>query len=265
MHDIENKKNKLFQKIIHSHAKWNIYEKLIFFINLVVTIGLLIYSAINNAKDWTIWVAFIGNFCNILSVILATKKRVICFFWGILAVGAFGAIALYSKAFGNMILYWAFYIPAQIVAWVLWYKSSSNKIEIAPIKTKWYHNFAIITISILLIALFTLIETQSSFQKFWFGSTNSNYILLRFILDASILVLSLAMTVYAWLRFRERWVLSIVIDSIQTIFWIMLALGIDQSPHGKHINADWIMVASSLTMLVAAIYGTYNWWKGTKK
>lgn len=250
------------------HANWNLYEKLLLGINLLVTIALLIYGSYTAKQDsnyWTIWVAFFGNIFNILSVILATKKRVICFFWGILAVIAFGAISLNQKAFGNMILYWAFYIPAQVVAWILWYKASENKIEIKPTKIKWWQIIIAIIFIVGFTSLFTYIETLKSFQKFWFGSSNNNYIFMRYVLDSTILVSSLAMTGFAWLRFRERWVLSIFIDTIQTCFWIMLALGVDQKPKADPVSANWIMAISSLTMLVAAIYGTYNWYKRQNK
>jgi nicotinamide riboside transporter PnuC len=114
------------------------------------------------------------------------------------------------------------------------------------------------------VCLFVDIETLSDFQKFWFGAANNNYILIRFILDSTILFASLAMTLFVWLRFRERWILSIIIDAIQTVFWILLATGNDQHPKGPNINSYWIMVASSLTMLIAAVYGAYNWWSQRK-
>jgi nicotinamide mononucleotide transporter PnuC len=191
---------------------------------------------------------------------------VICFFWGILTVIAFGAISFNNKAFGNTISYWGFYIPAQIIAWILWYRASDDKVEIKPTVIKWWGIVIAAITSVGVIALFTWIETLNGFQSFWYGDkTNTKYTLFRCVLDSSIFILPITLSVFAWLRFRERWVLSIFIDSIQTIFWILLATGYDQKPKGPEVNANWIMMISSLTMLITAIYGTYNWYKHSTK
>jgi nicotinamide mononucleotide transporter PnuC len=191
---------------------------------------------------------------------------VICFFWGILAVIAFGAIAFNTQLFGNMILYWAFYVPAQVVAWILWYRASDNKIEIKPVKMKWWQIVIAISLILAFAILFSYIETITKFQEIWFGKgfKGADHLLIRYIFDATILVSSIALAFFAWLRFRERWILSIFIDTIQTIMWILVACGGDlkHRPSGFDFNnASWIMVASSLTMLIAAIYGAYNWWR----
>jgi hypothetical protein len=52
--------------------------------------------------------------------------------------------------------------------------------------------------------------------------------------------------------------LSIIIDSVQTVFWIILAIGV--SGRGAEPTA-WIMMVSSLSMLTAAVYGVINWRK----
>jgi hypothetical protein len=54
-------------------------------------------------------------------------------------------------------------------------------------------------------------------------------------------------------------VLSIIIDSVQIAFWIILAIGVERGPE----PTAWIMMVSSLSMLMAAIYGVINWKKAT--
>ena len=129
--------NKHWYKKIFFFREWNLLEKILLLVNIIVTLGLLIYQCIvGGVSDWKTWVAFIANIFNIVSVILATKKHISCFIWGILAVMGFGGVAFGSQATGNVILYWIFYVPAQLFALYLWRKSSTNKIEVQPTSIK---------------------------------------------------------------------------------------------------------------------------------
>ena len=50
MHGGKNKQ-KFISKLKSNHSNWNLYEKLLFGINLLATLALLIYSAIVNIND----------------------------------------------------------------------------------------------------------------------------------------------------------------------------------------------------------------------
>ncbi|MDR1991613.1 MAG: nicotinamide riboside transporter PnuC [Mycoplasmataceae bacterium] len=244
-----------YKKILF-FSQWNILEKLIFSINIFITLGLLIYQCVNNhANDWMTWVAFLANIFNIISVILATKKHISCFIWGILAVIGFGGVAFGQRLFGNLILYWAFYIPAQILALYLWKKNSNNKIEVIPKHIKGWQIFLTFSILIAFIALFSWVELLKSFQEFWFQKLDYYPFTITYILDATILVLSIVMTIYVWCRFRERWYVSILVDSCQIALWITIIY--------KNVNniSAWIMFVSSFSMMTSAIYGVFNWKK----
>jgi nicotinamide mononucleotide transporter len=189
-------------------------------------------------------------------VILATKKRISCFIWGILAVIGFGGVAFGNQATGNWLLYWVFYVPAQIVALYLWKKKSINKYEIKPTSINWWQIIIAVIASVGFIVLFVWIEGMNGFQELWYGPNAPKYGLQTHIFDASILILSIVMTIFTWCRFKERWYVSIVIDCCQIGLWASI---IHQT--GMNNISAWIMIVSSVTMLISATYGAFNWKK----
>jgi nicotinamide mononucleotide transporter PnuC len=250
-----DKKKHLFKKIFF-FWDWSIFEKLLLLINFVVTLGLLIYQCyIGGYTDWRVWIAFISNIFNIVSVILATKKMLSCFVWGIIAVIGFGAVSLGNKEFGNVLLYWAFYVISQIIAIYLWNKHKDNKNLVKPTNIKLWHLLIILISTVGLIIGFFFIERIPSFQNWWYHNENIHS-WYHNLLDASVLMLSIMMTVFTWLRFRQRWIISIVVDSCQVSLWSI------QLVEGSLTNMSAaIMIVSSITMLTCAIYGVINWRK----
>jgi hypothetical protein len=121
---------------------------------------------------------------------------------------------------------------------------------------KWWYILIAIAATTACIVGFYFIEDIPGFDKFWYCG-DQKYESYHRALDSAILMMSLTMTIFAWLRFRERWVLSIVIDSLQTAFWIIIAIGVGRAGE----PSGWIMMVSSLSMLVAAVYGVINWRK----
>ncbi|MDR1235353.1 MAG: nicotinamide riboside transporter PnuC [Mycoplasmataceae bacterium] len=253
---ITSTKNNWYKKILF-FWEWNKWEKILLFANLFITVGLLIYQCVipGGAADKKTWIAFVANVFNIVSVILATKKRVSCFIWGILAVIGFGAVAFFNQATGNWILYWIFYIPAQLFALYLWRKNSINKIEVKPTSIKKWQVIVACVGSAIFISLFSWIETINGFQKMWYGPDATNHGLITYIFDAAVLILSITMTVFTWCRFKQRWYVSIIVDACQIALWITFLC-----TDVQNISA-WIMIVSSLTMLTSAIYGVFNWQK----
>ncbi|MDR2369008.1 MAG: nicotinamide riboside transporter PnuC [Mycoplasmataceae bacterium] len=249
--------NKQWHKKILFFWEWNRLEKILLLANFIVTFTLLIYQcATGKASDWKTFVAFLANICNIVSVILATKKHVSCFIWGLLAVIGFGGVAYGSYVMGNVILYWIFYIPAQLIALYLWRKNSLNKIQVNPTTIKGWQVVVSGVAAIGFIALFSWLETLQQFQSFWYHDKPISYSTFTFILDAAVLVLSIVMTVFTWCRFKERWFVSILVDICQIALWSAIIYH-----NGINDISAWIMVVSSITMMVSAIYGVFNWQK----
>jgi hypothetical protein len=67
---------------------------------------------------------------------------------------------------------------------------------VQPTNVKTYQVVLTIILSIGFITLFAILETSTKFQEIWFGSQLKNYVTLTYIFDASVLILSIAMTFY---------------------------------------------------------------------
>ncbi|MDR0674934.1 MAG: nicotinamide riboside transporter PnuC [Mycoplasmataceae bacterium] len=249
--------NKNWRRKILFFSEWNLLEKGLLLANFIVTFCLLIYQCIvGNVNDWKTWLAFVANIFNIVSVILATKKHISCFIWGLLAVIGFGGVAFGSQATGNVILYWIFYIPAQLFALYLWRKNSNDKIQVKPTTINGWQIVVTMVCTVGFIILFSWIETINKFQSFWYGKNIVAYSTLTYILDAAVLILSIVMTIFTWCRFKERWYISVLVDTCQIALWSAIV-------YHKGISdiSGWIMIISSITMMISAIYGVFNWQK----
>ena len=71
------------------------------------------------------------------------------------------------------------------------------------------------------------------------------------LLDSSSTIISVIANTLMLLRYREQWLLWIIIDTITVIMWL--------------VAGDLIMVTMWLVYLINAFYGYYNWTKMSKE
>ena len=71
------------------------------------------------------------------------------------------------------------------------------------------------------------------------------------LLDSASTVTSVVANALMMMRYREQWLLWIIIDTITVIMWL--------------IARDFIMVTMWLVYLINAFYGYYNWTKIAKE
>ena len=235
---------------------WNAYEQVLFWLNVVVATAFLIYGYVHpdfikkddNAMAYVInSVSYVANIANITSILISTQKKIINFIFGAIACSSLGLIAFLNGATGSWILYWIIQFPLQFIGFYLWRKSSKDKVIIKPTQIKWQIAFVFAAGMVGLIMLWSWLNSMKSFQEVWYGKPIEHQSWAVYISDAIIFIVGLFASIMALFRYREQWILWIILDIFCITLWSIM------------LNVQ--LLITSITALLNAVYGIYAWWK----
>lgn len=184
----------------------------------------IIYLIINSVA------AISGIFC----VVLCAKGKKSQYIWGLFNVIGYVIIAYINKYYGEVMLNGLYYLPSQFIGFYLWNKKE-NKITNSVKSEKMNLRQTIIFILTCVIGIFIYKLVLDLL-----GGTNT-------LLDSASTVISIFANILMLLRYREQWLLWIIIDIITVIMWLLVG--------------DFIMVTMWSVYLLNAFYGYYNWSK----
>ena len=178
--------------------------------------------------------AISGIFC----VVLCAKGRKSQYIWGLLNVIGYVIIAFINKYYGEVMLNALYYLPSQFIGYYLWNKNSNE--ENGDVKG----NKLTIIQSIILV-LFIIIGIFGYRLVLDYLGGNGT------LLDSASTVTSVVANALMMMRYREQWLLWIIIDAITVVMWLLVG--------------DFIMVTMWAVYLINAFYGYYNWTKIAKE
>lgn len=171
--------------------------------------------------------AISGIFC----VVLCAKGKKSQYIWGVINVIGYVIISFINKYYGEVMLNALYYLPSQFIGYRLWKKNSKS--DDAVIGKKLYFKQCLILLILIGGAIFIykwLLDLLGGFKT---------------LFDSSSTVISVVANLLMMLRYREQWLLWIIIDIITVIMWLMVG--------------DFIMVTMWSVYLINAFYGYYNW------
>lgn len=173
----------------------------------------------------------IAAICGIFSVVLCAKGKKSGFIFGLINVIFYALISYFNQYYGEVMLNTIFYIPMNIISYVLWYRHEDvNKDVEARALT-----VPAIIIGVVIIAIITYLY----------------HLLLTSLggamtmLDGTTTILSIVATILMAARYAEQWICWIVVDVITVILWI--------------VAADPVMTVMWGAYTVNAIYGYLVW------
>lgn len=207
---------------------------------ILAVIGFTTYFAIVNKEDNLIYIlvdvlaAISGIFC----VVLCAKGKKSQYYWGFINILGYVIVAWLHKYYGEVMLNAIYYLPLQFIGYYIWNKNMNN--EIGDVKGK---KLSLKNSTILLIVTgIGIILYQWLLEHL--GGRHP-------LLDSASTVISIIANMLMVLRYREQWLLWIVIDIITVVMWLKVQ--------------DYIMVTMWAVYLVNAFYGYYNWSKIAKE
>ena len=207
---------------------------------IIAVIGFTIYfSIISEGVGLTYLIidgiaAISGIFC----VVLCAKGRKSQYIWGLLNVIGYVVIAFINKYYGEVMLNALYYLPSQFIGYYLWNKHINE--ETKDVKGK---KLTLLQ-SLILVLLISLGVFGYKIVLDWLGGTGT-------LLDSASTVTSVVANALMMMRYREQWLLWIIIDAITVAMWLLVG--------------DFIMVTMWAVYLINAFYGYYNWTKIAKE
>ena len=174
-------------------------------------------------------------------VVLAAKGNIWTYGFGFINSILYAYTAYKNNLYGEVGLNILFYVPTNILGFILWKKHLQNQIvEMKKMKIK--KSFTIYFICVL--SIFTL-----GFILSLIPSQNTPYI------DASTNIIGITATLLMMNRYREQWILYISLNILTITMWSIRM--VNGSTDGS------IMVVMWGAFLVNAVFGYYNWSKNS--
>ena len=184
-------------------------------------------------------VFFTGVWC----VVLAAKGNLLTYVFGMYNTLGYAYLAYSNGLFGEVMLNLLFFVPMNVIGYFMWKQHrKGEKLVMRQLQNKDLYRVALVCVlgSILLGFGLSFIPAQ-----------NSPYI------DAITTVLSIVATFLMVKRFKEQWLLYIVLNIFTVLLWVIRT--IDGSPDGV------LMIVMWSAYLINAGYGYYTWNKGAKE
>lgn len=228
-------------KITNMFKDWTLFEKLwiVIAVATITTLGFL--------WDDTL-IGFISSIAGILCVIMAAKGKIATFYFGAIQASTYAYIAYTYQLYGEAMLNAFFFLPFQVIGWIVWFKNRKNKTEATRgeevyAKRLTLKQWAILTpiIIVVVVGYAFLLESIGAQQ-------------VR--IDSVAVVLSVFAQILMTLRFAEQWLLWIVINVLTITMWLLVLV--------QSGGNDWTVFAMWCAFLANSIYGWLNWRKLAK-
>ena len=237
----------------------------------LIMIGLYDFSG--GGWVWAVkglWKGIIGTtvgviaWTGIVNVFLVGKGKISNYFWGMINASLYGIFAITVGYTGDAMLGLFFYVPAQVVGYVLWKKSLDNTKTVAGedvvVKARKITWKAIVFYIIMTTGLSTgfyylipVVDVWLNHDLLGGASTTYSYIhnQAAHILDAVSNSLAMVAMTMMLRRYTIQWYVWIIMD----IIYVVMFSGINGKPPEPTII---IMYG---VYIINAIYGSYLWAK----
>jgi nicotinamide mononucleotide transporter len=200
---------------------------------ILIFLAAVIFSALN----WTGIFQFSVLISGLLCVVLAAKGNILNYPVGMYNSGAYAYIAFQNGLFGEVLLNLGFYIPTNIIGFFMWRKwMNHNVVQMKKMTAK----------GILLTGIVLAASTAAlGFLLMLIPGQKTPFI------DASTNTLSVFATILMMKRYREQWILYIILNILTIVMWSI------RYQNGSEAGATMIILWSSY--LANAIYGYIKW------
>jgi nicotinamide mononucleotide transporter len=215
------------------------YKNLNLFEILWVLLFTVILLAVSILQESDL-IGIITTITGMLCVVLVARGSMYNYLFGVINVTLYGFIAYSNGYGGDFVLNIFYYLPMQFVGIYLWskHKDSKNEIIVKVFSYKmWIYSIITILVGTLIIgqlmpvinSLFNMVTNPLPFVDAFttFGSLFAMYLMVK--------------------RYKEQWILWIIINALSIIMWLKIG--------------DMVMVVMWSAYLVNSVYGLYKWSK----
>ncbi|CAD5299382.1 MULTISPECIES: nicotinamide riboside transporter PnuC [unclassified Imperialibacter] len=212
------------------NSKWSPFE-ILFLSVFLIAAAYINFQADNGVFNFSVAAS------GILCVVLTAKGKVSAYFFGLYNTVSYAYLAHINGLYGELGLNLIFFTPMNFIGFFLWQKNLENglvKMRKLTAMSGLLLTLSTIICTVILGYLLSLIESQ-----------NTPFI------DASTNILSIAATILMTLRYKEQWLLYIVLNILTIIMWYQR--------HRSGSQEGEIMILMWVGYLINSFYGYINW------
>ncbi|MEK4849150.1 nicotinamide riboside transporter PnuC [Paenibacillus sp. FSL H7-0756] len=206
---------------------------------VIFTLIAVVFTVISKDSFFGFTVFITGVLC----VVLTAKGKLASYGFGMYNTFGYAYLAYINGLFGEVMLNLLFFVPMNIVGFYMWKRNmQGGKLSMRQMKA----GGVVLTIGICIAGALLL-----GYSLSFIPGQNSPYI------DALTTVLSVVATILMVRRFKEQWLVYIVLNMFTVLLWVIRT--IEGSGEGL------LMIVMWSAYLINAVYGYYNWNKGAKE
>ncbi|RUT47546.1 nicotinamide riboside transporter PnuC [Paenibacillus anaericanus] len=215
---------------------WNLFEIVWLVLFTSIAIGFTVISK-DSLFGFTVFIT------GVLCVVLAAKGNLMSYVFGMYNTVGYAYLAYVNGLFGEVMLNLLFFVPMNVIGFYMWKNNlQGGKLSMRQMQVK-----SLVLVGVICVLGCLLLGLGLSFIP----GQNSPYI------DAITTVLSIVATLLMVRRFKEQWLVYIVLNMFTVLLWAIRMF--EGSGEGL------LMIVMWSAYLVNAVYGYYNWNKGAKE
>ncbi|WP_088809887.1 MULTISPECIES: nicotinamide riboside transporter PnuC [Listeria] len=219
---------------------WTTFEKI--WITIFLAVQIVVYILYPDSV-----IGLIAGISGILCVVFVGKGKISNYFFGLINVLAYAWVSYTFKLYGEVQLQLILYLPVQIVGFIMWKRHYSakhaiNKAKVKEVEAKsltlvqWL--ICIVLVAVLTILYSIYLRSIGSALPGWDGATT---------------IISVVAQILMILRFREQWLLWIVVNILTITLWVLML------SHSGETNMS--VLVMYIMYLFNSVYSWYNWTK----
>lgn len=216
---------------------WNLFEIAWLVLFTSIAVGFTVISK-DSLFGFTVFIT------GVLCVVLAAKGNLMSYIFGMYNTVGYAYLAYINGLFGEVMLNLLFFVPMNVIGFYMWKnnRQADGKLTMRQMDLR----------GLFLVGMGCIIGCLLlGFGLSFIPGQNSPYI------DATTTVLSIVATFLMVRRFKEQWLVYIVLNLFTVLLWVIRML--EGSGEGLMMIVMWS------AYLVNAVYGYYIWNKGAKE
>jgi len=196
------------------------------FFSLVIVLCLILTIIYNLS-----WLTFVVCATSIVYIVYLSDRNLLNFLVGFVSSTTYIIVSYRAHLYGEAIFYLCFDIPMILVSFLMWQKHMETKLKVETRKLSAKKIIIIILVSAAVVVGYGFVLRA-------IGGTNS-------FVDALSSVVTLVATLLMATRYREQWIMWIVVYIVSIVLWAT--------------TFDLLMLIMSISCLISSVIGYINW------
>lgn len=212
----------------------------------------------------------ISAISGVLCVVMVAKGLLSNWIWGLVGSASYGLLAWTSGYYGDWLLNWFYFLPAQFFIYYSWrnqLQADSQIVRMRRLGHHWYWVvgtvlFAVIALSFVLLQLDTFLAEALKRNSTVYDSlavlTGSSW--SGPLLDSLTVVLQITAQLLMIRMFAAQWPFWIMTNVLTLLAWVLV---LATEPDSAAYAVPTIIMWSAF--LINSIYGAISWYRGAKQ